>query len=88
MQLLLSKTFLSKLENIIAETDFTIRYSKGSFKSNHCVLKDQKLIVLNKYLSTEGRISTLVTLLTSDALDHKSIKPQSLKILEKFKNNL
>ena len=40
--------FLSKLEDLIAESDYNLRYEKGNFKSGFCVLKDQKIIIINK----------------------------------------
>ncbi|HLT79726.1 MAG TPA: hypothetical protein VKZ86_01775 [Cyclobacteriaceae bacterium] len=62
-------TFLSKLEDIIAESDYILRYEKGNFRSGYCVLKDQKIIIVNKFYTTEGKINALLEILRSVTLD-------------------
>ncbi|HEY8513224.1 MAG TPA: hypothetical protein VIL31_14805 [Cyclobacteriaceae bacterium] len=62
-------TFLSKLEDIVAESDYILRYEKGNFKSGYCVLKDQKIIIVNKFYTTEGKINALLEILRSVTLD-------------------
>ena len=49
-----TKQFLSKLEDIFAESDYVLRYEKGSFKSGYCLLHDTKIAIVNKYYTTEG----------------------------------
>ena len=40
-----------------------MRYERGSFQSGYCILEEKKVVVLNKFLNTEGRINTLIDLL-------------------------
>jgi hypothetical protein len=61
--------FLAKLEDLIAESDYTLRYEKGNFKSGYCVLKDQKIIIVNKFYPTEGKINALLDILKNVVLD-------------------
>lgn len=70
---------LDKLEDILGESQYTIRYERGMFQSGYCVLEQKRVVVLNKYLNTEGRINTLVELIpqldiTFDKLTHESQK--------------
>jgi hypothetical protein len=44
--------FLLKLEDLIAESDYTLRYEKGNFKSGYCLLKDQKIMIVILRTST------------------------------------
>ena len=53
---------LDKLEKIISETGYVTRYERGTFQSGYCILQDKKVVVLNKFLQTEGRINTLIDL--------------------------
>lgn len=62
-------SFLTKLEDIVAESDYILRYEKGNFKSGYCVLKDQKIIIVNKFYTTEGKINALLEILRSVTLD-------------------
>ncbi|WP_250631653.1 hypothetical protein [Rhodoflexus caldus] len=74
-----TKPFLDSLENIIAETDYILRYEKGNFKSGYCVLKDTRVILINKFFPLEGKINSLVDIIRQldiapDGLSEKSQK--------------
>jgi len=55
-----NKSTLSNLEDILAEFEYITRYEKGDFTSGYCILNHKKVIVINKYFTTEGRISVLI----------------------------
>ena len=76
--------FLLKLEDMIAESDYTLRYEKGNFKSGYCVLKDQKIIIVNKFYPIEGKINALMDILKNVALDTTRFTEKSLKVYEEF----
>ncbi|MCP9752720.1 hypothetical protein [Ferruginibacter sp. HRS2-29] len=70
---------LDKIERIIEECNYVIRYERGTFQSGYCILQEKKVVVLNKFFQTEGRINTLVDLLPQldinfDSLTHDSQK--------------
>jgi acyl carrier protein phosphodiesterase len=70
---------LDKVEKIAEESGYVIRYERGTFQSGYCILQAKKVIVLNKFFQTEGRINTLVDLMPQleihfDALTHESQK--------------
>lgn len=70
---------LDKIERIIEECNYVIRYERGTFQSGYCILQEKKVVVLNKFFQIEGRINTLVDLLPQleinfDALTHESQK--------------
>ena len=74
-----NQTTLTKLEKILDEAGYIVRYERGSFQSGYCILEDKKVVVLNKFLIPEGRINTLIDILPSltvnyDALTHDSQK--------------
>jgi hypothetical protein len=72
--------FLVKLEELVAESDYTLRYEKGSFKSGYCVLKDQKIIIVNKFYPTEGKINALLDILKNVHLDATRFTEKSMKL--------
>jgi hypothetical protein len=72
--------FLTKLEDMLAESDYTLRYEKGNFKSGYCVLKDQKIIIVNKFYPTEGKINALLDILKNVALDTTRFTEKSQKL--------
>lgn len=76
--------FLTKLEDMIAESDYTLRYEKGNFKSGYCVLKDQKIIIVNKFYPTEGKINALLDILKNVSLERERFTEKSLKLYEEL----
>jgi hypothetical protein len=84
---------LDKIEKVAEESGYIIRYERGTFQSGYCILQEKKVVVLNKFMQTEGRINTLIDLLPQlninfDALTHESQKLYTeLMSLEKTKEN-
>lgn len=76
--------FLTKLEELIAESDYTLRYEKGNFKSGYCVLKDQKIIIVNKFYPIEGKINALLDILKNVVLDTTQFTEKSLKLYQEL----
>jgi hypothetical protein len=72
-----SKQFLHKLEDLMAETDFTLRYERGNFKSGYCILNEKKVAVINKYFSHEGKINCLVDIIKSIDIDHEKLSDRN-----------
>jgi len=72
-----TQTTLHKLEDILGQSDYTIRYERGTFQSGWCLLEARRIVVLNKFLDAEGRINTLVDIIPQldiafDKLTHES----------------
>lgn len=73
---------LEKIEKLLHETGYVIRYERGNFQSGYCILEDKKVLVLNKFLALEGRINTLIDILPQLSLDTETLAPESRKVLE------
>ena len=70
---------LDKVEKIVEDSGYIIRYERGTFQSGYCILQEKRVVVLNKFMQTEGRINTLIDLLPQlninfDTLTHESQK--------------
>jgi hypothetical protein len=76
--------FLLKLEDIIAESDYTLRYEKGNFKSGYCLLKDQKIMIVNKFYTTEGKINALLDILKVIQLDPVRFSEKNIKLYQEL----
>lgn len=76
--------FLTKLEELLAESDYTLRYEKGNFKSGYCLLRDQKIMIVNKFYTTEGKINALLDILKSVELDKSRFSEKSLRLYEEL----
>ena len=76
--------FLLKMEEMITESDYTLRYEKGNFKSGYCVLKDQKIMIVNKFFTTEGKINALLDILKNTVLEPVKFSDKSRKLHEEL----
>jgi len=79
--------FLTKLEDLIAESDYILRYEKGNFKSGYCLLKEQKIMIVNKFFTTEGKINALLDILKGIELDTAKFSEKSLKLYEELSHS-
>ena len=73
---------LDKLENILTEGEYIVRYERGTFQSGWCLLEQKKIVVLNKFLDTEGRINTLIELIPQIKIDFDKLTLGSQKLYE------
>ncbi len=85
MELKYSKQFQKKLENIFPDIGYKLRFEKGNFKSGFCILKNEKVVIINKYYTTEGKINTIIKILNSLNYSSDKIQEENLKILSKIK---
>jgi hypothetical protein len=73
---------LDKLEELLAEVDYVIRYERGTFQSGYCILEQKKVVVLNKFLQLEGRINTLVDIISKLVPNPDVLSPEARKTFE------
>jgi len=71
---------LDKLEKIVEEAGYVIRYERGTFQSGYCILEQKKVVVLNKFLQTEGRINTLIDLIPQLDIRTELLSDESKKL--------
>jgi len=75
---------LEKIEKIISEAGYILRYERGTFQSGFCILEFKKVVVLNKFLQIEGRINTLIDLLGILILEPDHLSVESKKLYEEL----
>jgi hypothetical protein len=73
---------LDKIEKLLHETGYVIRYERGNFQSGYCILEEKKVLVLNKFLPLEGRINTLIDIIPQLKIEPEELHPDSRKLLE------
>lgn len=77
-----TQTTLDKLEDILGESEFVVRYERGNFQSGWCLLEAKKIVVLNKFLNLEARINTLLELIPQLTIDFDKLTQSSQKLYE------
>ncbi len=73
---------LSELEYLATNCGIAIRYEKGDFDGGYCVLKDERLIVINKRLAPARRTSVLAQGLAEVGIDEIYLKPAVREYIE------
>ncbi|WP_153797666.1 hypothetical protein [Foetidibacter luteolus] len=73
---------LDKLEDILGESSYVVRYERGTFQSGWCLLEAKKIVVLNKFLDTEGRVNTLLELIPQLNIEFDKLTHSSQKLYE------
>lgn len=71
---------LQKLERILAESEYKLRYERGTFQSGYCILENKKVVVLNKFLDMEARMNTLLELIPQLQINIDVLTQESQKI--------
>lgn len=69
-----TKNYLDKIENLFAQSAYHLRYEKGNFKSGYCILKNTKVVIVNKYFPLEGKINALLDIVKELQLNPKSFE--------------
>jgi hypothetical protein len=77
-----NQSTLDKIERILDEAQYVLRYERGNFQSGYCILEAKKVVVLNKFLQLEGRINTLIDLIPQLKVNPEMFTPETVKVYE------
>ena len=66
---------IQELQDLAAQLDVTIRYERGDFEGGYCVLKDKKILLVNRRLLPGRKASVLAMALQEIGLDNVFLKP-------------
>ena len=81
----LNQTTLDKLEDILGESEYVVRYERGNFQSGWCLLESRRIVVLNKFLNLEALINTLMELIPQLDIQFDKLTHNSQKVYEEVK---
>lgn len=73
---------ISELEELTGQLGVTIRYEKGDFEGGFCILKDKKILVINKRLQDMRKASALAQALGEFGVETMYIKPNLRAYIE------
>ena len=87
MDIKLTKSFQKKLELLLESQDYKIRFEKGNFKSGYCIIRNNKVIIINKYFTVEGKINALIEIIESLKITPDICSKEHLSTLNKILKN-
>ena len=79
-----TQNYLSKIEDLFAESDYILRYEKGNFQSGYCILKETKVVIVNKYFPVDGKINALIEILRTINIDTSLLKEKSRELFHEL----
>ncbi len=81
-----SQKIFEELNEIVQSLGYKIRKDTGNFKSNNCILKEEKIIILNKYTGIEGYNATLAKAIYDSNYEGIFLKPAIREYIEQVVN--
>lgn len=77
------KDMHNELLEIAKNSGITIRRENGNFRSGYAILKEEKLIIINKAIPIETATAVIARGLPEEVLSHSFIKPVVREYIEK-----
>lgn len=81
------ENILVDLKNIAAEMGAKVRFERGDFKGGYCIIKDSKVIVINKLSNTQRKVMTLAAALNELGIDKIYLPPKIREVIEEMDDN-
>ncbi len=78
-----SEAMLEELRETCEHLGYKIRYEKGDFDGGHCILKEERLLVVNRRFTTEKKIATVARALSELGVDAIFVKPAVRELIDK-----
>ncbi|MFZ1080796.1 MAG: hypothetical protein WAO19_02590 [Candidatus Kryptoniota bacterium] len=82
MPKLKTEALIAELEEAALQLGLKVIYEKGDFSGGYCILKEEKLIVINKKFDPKHRASTLAQSLSEVGIENLFLKPAVREYIE------
>ncbi len=73
---------LKELEDLAEKCGIALRMEKGDFDGGFCVLKEERIIVINKRLALQKKTSVLAQALAEVGIEEVYLKPAVREYIE------
>lgn len=78
---------IQDLIEVLAKIGFSVRVEKGVFKGGFCLLREQKIFLLNKNLDQDKKINILVKNIAESGTEDIYLKPNIRELVDKETGN-
>ena len=73
---------LKELEALASNSGIAVRYEKGDFEGGYCILRSERLILVNKKMNAPRKASILAQGLAEIGIDEIYLKPVVREFIE------
>ena len=77
--------FLDKVQLLLENQSYQIRYEKGNFKTGQCLKGESKIILVNKLAPIEAKINFLCDVLRTVEVDEALLSEEDKQLIEHLK---
>jgi hypothetical protein len=75
---------LQDLKALAAQLGASVRFEKGDFKGGYCILKESKVIVINKMANLQRKVMILSAALKELGVDKIYLTPKIREIIDEM----
>lgn len=75
---------LNKVQTLLEAQNYIVRYEKGSFTSGYCLVEHKKIVLINKFYDTEGKINCMLDILSKIEIEESLFEEKHLKWYKKI----
>jgi len=75
---------IQELRAVASQLGATVRFEKGDFKGGYCLLKESKVIVINKNANLQRKAMILSAALKELGVDDIYLNPQMRELIEEM----
>jgi hypothetical protein len=73
---------LEELKTLASQLGANVRFEKGDFKGGYCILKENKVIVINKLANLQRKVMILSAALKELGIDKIFVTPRIREVIE------
>ena len=73
---------IQELQDVATQLGVTIRYERGDFEGGYCILRDQKILLVNRRLFPAKKASVLAMAMHEIGLEDMYLKPAVREYIE------
>lgn len=78
------EALMQDLKSLANEMGATVRFERGDFKGGYCILKESKVVVINKLATLQRKVMTLAAALNELGIDKVYLTPKLREIIEEM----
>jgi hypothetical protein len=75
---------LQELKAVADQLGATVRFEKGDFKGGYCIVRDKKIIVINKMTNLQRKVMILSTALKELGIESIYVVPRIREVIEEM----
>ena len=75
---------IEELTNVFKDMGYSVRIEKGAFKGGFCLLKEEKVFLLNRNIEQDRKINILAKNISVLGSDDIFLKPNIRELVDKY----